>query len=310
MDGRAIKLFKFCFMRKIYSILFLCTFFVNYQVFSQGCTTPTIASVSNQTVTAGTQTSVVNFQQSSTNSGYQWMTINSVSTSSASGTGQNGITMSISQSGGGMGSHSGMYSSNLFPTTYNIPSGTTTTVKNTQAGVFTVTFSQAVTNPLVAFASIGTPSLSVPVIVSAPFTPIWTYTGTPGWTTTYDLPNNKLTGAEGFCIIRIDGTVTSVSFNYTVSENYSTMAFGFEDQNVSFNWTNDNTSIGLAANGIGNILPFTATNTGTSALVANITATPVAPPVSTYTNISSAPSNMGLIVTGKQIGRASCRERV
>jgi len=236
-------------MRKIY--LSLLTFSLILSTFysskSQGCTTPTIATVSNQTITAGSQSSAVNFTQSATNSGYQWMTMNSVSSSSASGTGQNGITVSISQSGGGMASHSGMYSSNLFPSTYNIPTSPAVTIKNTAAGVFTATFSQPVTNPLVAFASVGNPGLPVPVIVSTAFTPIWTYTGTPGWTTTYDLANNKFTGAEGFNIIRIDGTVTSVSFNYTVSENYATMAFGFEDQNVSFNWTNSAPSIGFSS---------------------------------------------------------------
>lgn len=41
-----------------------------------------------------------------------------------------------------------------------------------------------------------------------------------------------------------------------------------------FNWTNNNTSIGLAATGSGNINPFTLTNTGTTVLTATITVTP------------------------------------
>ncbi|MDX2134140.1 MAG: PKD-like domain-containing protein, partial [Saprospiraceae bacterium] len=42
-----------------------------------------------------------------------------------------------------------------------------------------------------------------------------------------------------------------------------------------FNWTNNQPSIGLAASGSGNIASFTATNTGTTPVVATITVTPV-----------------------------------
>jgi hypothetical protein len=45
-----------------------------------------------------------------------------------------------------------------------------------------------------------------------------------------------------------------------------------------FNWTNNTTSIGLAASGTGNIASFTATNTGSAPVVATITVTP------SYTN--------------------------
>ena len=163
-------------------------------------------------------------------SGYQWMTINSVNSSTASGVGQNGITISIVQTGGGMSNHTGMYNANVFPAEYGIPFNGTQ-ILNSQAGTFTVTFSQPVTDALVTFASVGNPSLSVPVQVSAPFTPIWSTA------TTYQNPVNstqysQFTGTEGFNIIRIDGIVSSVSFNYTRSEFYCTVCFGFVDQNL------------------------------------------------------------------------------
>jgi len=44
----------------------------------------------------------------------------------------------------------------------------------------------------------------------------------------------------------------------------------------TFTWTNDNTAIGLAANGTGNIQSFSATNTTGSAISAAITITPEA----------------------------------
>ena len=163
-------------------------------------------------------------------SGFQWMNINSVTSSAASGIGQNDITISITQTGGGMDAHDGMVGGTNFPEAYGVPlSGTQ--IKNTQSGIFTATFSQPVNNALVAFASVGQGGVPVPVQISAPFTPIWETL------TTYQNPVNstqysQFTGEEGYNIIRIDGTVTTATFNYTVSENYCTVCFGFVDQNV------------------------------------------------------------------------------
>jgi hypothetical protein len=163
-------------------------------------------------------------------SGFQWMTMTSISDSNAAGIGQNSVTVAITQSEGGMQiQSSGMYNATTFPETYGVPvSGIQ--IRNTSDGVFTATFSQLVTDPLVAFASVGNPNLPVPVQVSAPFTPIWEQA------TTYQNPSGptkytQFTGQEGFNIIRIDGTVSSVSFTYTVTEFYCTVCFGFVDQN-------------------------------------------------------------------------------
>ena len=163
-------------------------------------------------------------------SGFKWMTINNITSTTATGTGQNSIGITITQSAGGMETHSGMYSASTFPETYGVPFDGMQ-ILNQEAGVFTAVFSQPVTNPLVAFASVGNGSLYVPVQVSAPFTPIW------GTSTTYQNPVNgtqytQFTGNEGFNIIRIDGTVSTVTFTYTQSEYYCTVCFGFVDQNV------------------------------------------------------------------------------
>jgi hypothetical protein len=166
-------------------------------------------------------------------SGFQWMTMTSITDSNAAGIGQNNVTVAITQSEGGMQiEDSGMYNATTFPETYGVPvSGIQ--IRNTLEGVFTATFSTPVTDALVAFASVGNPNLPVPVDVSAPFTPIWHQPGT----TTY--ANNsgpsqftRFIGQEGFNIIRIDGTVTEISFNYTVPEYYCTICFGFVDQNA------------------------------------------------------------------------------
>ena len=43
---------------------------------------------------------------------------------------------------------------------------------------------------------------------------------------------------------------------------------------MTYSWTNDDTSTGLAASGTGDIASFTATNTGTSPVTATIVVTP------------------------------------
>jgi hypothetical protein len=163
-------------------------------------------------------------------SGFQWMTMTSINSTTAAGIGQNSITVSITQSNGGMEIENGMYAPTTFPEEYGVPlSGNQ--IRNTSTGVFTATFSQPVLNPLVAFASVGNPGLQVPVISTLPFTPIWEVA------TTYQSAVNatqytQFTGQEGFNIIRIDGTVSEVSFIYTVTEYYCTVCFGFVDQNA------------------------------------------------------------------------------
>ena len=53
-------------------------------------------------------------------------------------------------------------------------------------------------------------------------------------------------------------------------------AFSFDPPNVTYSWSNDNTAIGLAASGIGNIGTFLAANNNTNLdIIANISVTPV-----------------------------------
>ena len=179
-------------------------------------------------------------------SGFQWMTMNSITESTASGIGQNNITVDITQTGGGMFTLNGMHAAYLFPPEYGVPTSGNQ-IANIQAGVFTAVFSSPVTDALVAFASVGQADGAVPVLVldengnPKPFTVIWDSTSTvPNTQTTYQNPvgagpefqYTQFIGEEGFNIIRIDGTMSSVTFNYTVSENYCTVCFGFVDQNV------------------------------------------------------------------------------
>ena len=73
------------------------------------------------------------------------------------------------------------------------------------------------------------------------------------------------------------GQVNSVG-NQIVSNGFDTSLVEFSTANINgtttFSWTNDLTSIGLAASGNGNIPVFTAINTGTNPVIATITVTP------------------------------------
>ena len=62
--------------------------------------------------------------------------------------------------------------------------------------------------------------------------------------------------------------------NQTVCNNTATTAINFTGTATTFNWTNNTTSIGLAASGTGNIASFTALNAGATAVTATITVTP------------------------------------
>ncbi|WP_162276847.1 PKD domain-containing protein [Mucilaginibacter pedocola] len=53
------------------------------------------------------------------------------------------------------------------------------------------------------------------------------------------------------------------------------IAFSAPTANTSFNWVNDNTAIGLASSGAGNIPSFVTANTGKTPITANITVTPI-----------------------------------
>ncbi len=63
--------------------------------------------------------------------------------------------------------------------------------------------------------------------------------------------------------------------NQTVCNGVSTTTVNFIGTGTLYSWTNDNTTVGLAADGTGNITPFTAINTGNSSIIANITVTPI-----------------------------------
>jgi hypothetical protein len=85
--------------------------------------------------------------------------------------------------------------------------------------------------------------------------------------------------------------------NQVVCNGNNTTAITFATTNTggatTYAWTNDSPTIGLAANGSGNIAAFSATNSGTAPVVATITVTP------TYTNagVSCTGSSKSFTIT-------------
>lgn len=92
--------------------------------------------------------------------------------------------------------------------------------------------------------------------------------------------SQTVNGCEGErALIRVNvnasPTVNAIN-NQTVCVNTLTSAINFSGTGLAtYNWTNNNPSIGLAASGSGNIAAFTALNTGSTPITATITATPV-----------------------------------
>lgn len=63
--------------------------------------------------------------------------------------------------------------------------------------------------------------------------------------------------------------------NLTVCNTKNSSVVNFSGNATAYTWSNNNTSMGLPANGIGNIASFTATNTTTAPISGTVTVTPV-----------------------------------
>ncbi|AKK74696.1 hypothetical protein OK18_20655 [Chryseobacterium gallinarum] len=120
-----------------------------------------------------------------------------------------------------LGSTGNVFGYGNFPASYGVPNNNPT-IKNTQATTNTLTFASPMTDPVLVFSSIGSGVLSVPIIFDKPIEIIWASAGN---TLIVNSPT-QITGREGYVILRIPGVHTSVSFNYTVAENWANFTFG------------------------------------------------------------------------------------
>jgi len=114
---------------------------------------------------------------------------------------------------------SDMFAHYLFPASYNVPNANPT-IQNIEPSSNTLTFDSPMTNPVLVFSSIGGGPIVVTVNFSDPVEILWSNN------TIHQISQTKITGQEGYAIVRMNGTFSSLSFDYLTYENYVNFAFG------------------------------------------------------------------------------------
>ncbi len=123
----------------------------------------------------------------------------------------------------------------------------------------------------VSYSWLPTTGLSSPTIPNPVATPLVT--------TTYTVTGTAANGCTATATVTIN--VNPIPTGNPVSNistctgtTVSASSFSSTPTGATYTWTNSNTAIGLGASGAGNVPSFTATNPGTTAIVATITVTP------------------------------------
>lgn len=153
-------------------------------------------------------------------SNFFWSNPPSVSGNTATGF-INGIAYTYTSSQN-ISTTSYMFANSVFPSSYGVPNANPT-IANIYVTSNTLTFASPMTNPVLVFASIGQPNVYVPITFSSPIQVVWSQNVVVNSST-------QITGNEGYAIIRMMGTFTSISFNYLAQENWCNFAFGADFQ--------------------------------------------------------------------------------
>jgi PA14 domain/Domain of unknown function (DUF5011)/Bacterial Ig domain/Secretion system C-terminal sorting domain len=114
-----------------------------------------------------------------------------------------------------------VFNHSIFPVSYNVPN--IKCIQNIYASNNTLTFSSPITNPVLVFSSIGGGPISVPIEFSNPIDVLWS-------TAVVKNSATRITGTEGYAIVRLNGVFSSISFNYLANENYVNFLFGADFQ--------------------------------------------------------------------------------
>ena len=268
----------------------------------------TVNPVSNQTLCAGSNTSAVNFTSPTTGGSitYNWTNSNPAIGLAASGTGNIG---SFTATNTGSNAISGtitvtpVYTSggttcSGTPITFTLTVNPVVTINPVSNQTFcpgsstspiifgspttdgSITYSWTNSNSAIGLAASGTGNIgsftpnnsgSSPISGTITVIPVYTNGGKTcsGTPITFTLTVNPV------------AAINTVS-NQTICAGSSTNPVSFTSPttggSITYNWTNTNSAIGLAASGSGNIASFTATNSGSSTISGTITVIP------SYTN--------------------------
>jgi gliding motility-associated-like protein len=254
--------------------------------------TPTVDTVGAQVLCNGTPTTAVTFAETVTGTSFGWTNDN---TSIGLATSGNGDIPSFTATNTGTTIQNATVTVTPLANgctgaaeTFTITVNPTPTVDTVGAQVLcngaptaAVTFVESVsgttfawTNDMPSIGLAGTGNGDIPSFTA-------TNTGTTIQTATVTVtPSaNGCTGAAETFTITVNPTPTVDTIGTQILCNGTpTTAVTFAETvtGTSFGWTNDNTSIGLAASGNGDIPSFTATNTGTTIQTATVTVTPSA----------------------------------
>jgi len=254
--------------------------------------TPTVSTPSNQLLCNGASTSAVNFSGTPTGVTFNWINNNAsigLGTSGAgniasftatnSGTSNSVANITITPSADGCTGNSTSFTITVKPTptvntpgNQNICNGASTSTVNFSSVVSGTTFNWTNNNTSIGLGASGSGDISAftasnsatsSAVATITITP--TATGCPGASTSFTIT------------VKPTPTVNTPT-NQTLCSGASTTIVSFSSvvSGTTFNWTNNNTLIGLGANGSGNIASFATQNAGASDAVATITITPTA----------------------------------
>ena len=255
--------------------------------------TPGVNAIANQSLCNGASTAPVTITGPVAGTVYSWTNNNTSIGLGASGTGNIGsftavnntnapvvatITVTPSYTNGGVSCTgtpvSFTITVNPVPTVNGVGNQTVCNGANTAAVNFTGSVGGTVynwtnTNTAIGLASSGTgniPSFTATNGTSAPISGTITVTPSVGGCT--GTPTSFTITVNPSAQVNQPASQVVCAGTLTAPVNFTSPSAG-----VVFNWTNDNTTIGLAASGTGNIASFTAINPNLFAVVATITVT-------------------------------------
>jgi hypothetical protein len=252
--------------------------------------TPTVNTISNQTLCNTAPTAAVNFAGTVTGTVYTWTNNNTSIGLPASGNGNIAsftamnssnapvvATVTVIPSANGCTGSSKNFSYTVNPTptvtvsNQVVCNNAPTTAVNYSGTVSGTSFAWTNNTTSIGLAASGNgniPSFTAQNSTSTPV--VATVTVTPS--------ANGCTGTVNSFTITVNPTPNVAVFNQVVCNNAPTTAVNYSGtvSGTSFAWTNNNTSIGLAGSGNGNIASFTALNSTSAPVVATVTVTPSA----------------------------------
>jgi len=276
---------------------------------------PTVDAITNQVICSGTTTNAVIFTSALNVTGttFNWTNNNSSTGLAANGSGDinpfnttnsgntNIIsTITVTPTAGGCSGTPVNFTITVKPipavntiSNQSICSGANSTLVNPGSSVTGTTFSWTNSNPSIGLLSSGNGSVPVFVGQNSTNSPnIGTVTLTP---TANGCVGNPLSFTITIKPIpTVDAISNQINCNGTPTTAVS-FSSSFAVSGTTYNWTNSNSSIGLGANGTGNISSFNASNTTANPVTSTITITPLAngcsgtPTTYTYT-VNPTPS--------------------